>query len=174
MTAKARYRLFHPLLDTCFWIQAIHTVVVAGRSLGLHSIESNSYWSYFSAGTWIVSWLILMFLCLSSLLRDEFAEKLWQKAASSFAKLVFILPFLLAIMVETAEGSIIEYFKIVEHFVPSTTYNVRTATGIVHDHSIGGVGYNEYVGALYVLISMAKYTPVIFAGLIKWHRWREA
>lgn len=107
----------------------------------------------------------LYVLIFARRLRDEYVDKLWQRAARSFAILIMILPWLWI-----AAWTIKNIFIPDANWLPSDpkqplVYLRAASPGSISQHQVEGMDF--LVGLLWT------YSPPAFVVLYKWHAWRD-
>jgi hypothetical protein len=102
-------------------------------------------------------------------LRDEYAERLWQKTVASFAKIVLFLPWVymvLVLLLFLADRPMASWLPKdpLESIFPTLPFDEPKFKSVSWHES---QGISETIGWIW------KYAPFLFLALYKWHRWRE-
>lgn len=174
MKFPSRFQLYMPLVAACFWSKAaIWAVLYSG-------LVTNDYDRWPTAVFVPVavisklSMLVLLFLLAAWFMRDEYTEGLWRKAATAFAYLIVLMPLPILMTMYRFRLDIAEALRNQEHLVDPDLYNFRHTGSLVHDHAIGGMGFNEFVGINWIVSLSTTFVPFIFGGLILWFHWRAS
>lgn len=94
---KGGYRHYNRLMDISFWILLI---AYTRGLLSLTSVPQEYLFNQWKplnialGAIFLSTQILLIVLIMARSLRDEYAEKLWQKSAASFVKLLPLFPFL--------------------------------------------------------------------------------
>lgn len=107
----------------------------------------------------------LYVLIFTRSLRDEYVDKLWQRAARSFSIVVLTLPWLW-IITWTLKGLMLPNAK----WLPS---DPATALFELNGVDTTSVAQNQLAGMDFVLGAIWTFGPPVFALLYKWHAWRD-
>lgn len=168
---KSGYRHYNQLLDFAFWVLL---VAYARGLLGLAGVPGRYLFNAWPTinillGVFFISTqIVLIALILMRSLRDEYAERLWQKSAASFVRLLPLFPvlWLLGIFIFADQGG----------WLNSLRANPRMM--IIPNHAIlpnptESIGIYQFEGLNFVVLKLTQYFPLVFAALYKWHRWRD-
>lgn len=169
------YRHYNLLIDICFWVQFY---ISAKTALQLLEILPEPLYpaNWFGAvllalqfGLGLCSFFLLTVLLLVRRFRDEYAEKLWQKAAGTFAKALFLLPWIWVLSWSLAKamfGGIDWMFSLqIPELIHPDTYPVTT-------ESISP-GLRQLLALDVILALLWIFAPFTFAAIYKWYRWRD-
>ena len=168
---KAGYRHYNQWIDVIFWI----LLFGYARGLLLMAGFPRDYllaeWRPFHVGLGIIvmiAHVVMSLLIMMRSLRDEYAEILWQKSAASFVNLLPAAPLLwIAVNIAFADfGGWLNWLR------ANPEYKV------VPDHAVfpnpsGSIGLYQYEAINFTITKLTQYFPIVFAGLYKWHRWRD-
>lgn len=169
---KRIYPHYNLLIDICFWALLLYYF----RAF-LIGIDVPKAWLLASNPTFNlvlrIAVAIIQFgavvLIFMSRLRDEYAERLWHRAASTYVKFVLISPFLwmpFLVVLSQTEGGLDWYSAHPqEPLLPhgKRMPNPNNSLGILQFEVI-----NFLVAKLFALL------PLLFTGFYKWHRWRDS
>lgn len=114
---------------------------------------------------YIGSILLLYLLIFHSKLRDEYLDKLWQRAIRSFTYAIMALPWLWLL----TWGFKALFFK-EAHWLPADP-NVPILVMSGDDPT--SISQRQLDGVSFVLGMLWSYGPVLFVFLFKWHAWRD-
>lgn len=113
----------------------------------------------------LTSLLVLYAMIFTQRLRDEYVEKLWQRAARGFAMVILLLPWLW-LLTWAFKGLVMPeaYWLPTDPKQPLLPMTGDDPASISH-HQMDGVSY--------VLGKLWTYCPLVFVALFKWHAWRD-
>jgi len=113
----------------------------------------------------LLALLLLYVMIFASRLRDEYVEKLWQRAARDFAILILILPWIWLFAWN------IKSFVIPEvYWLPS---DPKVAIIPLWGDDPNSVSSLQMSGISFVLGRFWTFCPLVFVALFKWHAWRD-
>lgn len=171
---KRVYKHYNLMIDICFWF-----LIYADSKSFLQRFDvlptpfyPDNWWGDALYGVHLVLFDVCFFglylLLIIPKFRDEYAQKLWRNAASAFSYFVLLLPFLWFAAWQIA------------------SYNGRGALWMM-SHPIGrlghdffqlgdrlvNIGFHQLEGIDFLFHEMYEFFPIVFAGIYKWHRWRD-
>ncbi len=171
---KRIYKHYNLMIDICFWF----LVYANGKGLLQHfgvlpsPFYPDNWWgdSLYAVHLVLfdVSFFGLYVLLLVPKFRDEYARKLWRHAASAFSYFILLLPFLW-----------VAAWAIASRMGRGVVWLQQNPIGrIGHDFGNLGnrlidVGFHQLEGIDLLIHEMYEFFPVVFAGIYKWHRWRD-
>lgn len=165
------YRNYNAITDVCFWIMLFAFARTLAFGLSGHSISflTRQHPVGLAIGIAAVfSQLSLMALIFFRRFRDEYAERLWQQAARSFVKVILLLPFLwMGGWIFAGQlGGGTEWLR------------AHPDAQLIPQHGRfpnpkDSVGLYQFEVLNFAVLKTTSYFPLIFAGLYKWHRWRD-
>lgn len=168
---KGGYRHYNQLMDIAFW------VLLVAYTRGLLSLirVPREYllnqWPPLNIALGVIflfTQIVLIVLIMARSLRDEYAERLWQKSAASFVRLLPLFPILWI-------GSL---FIFADHGGWLNWLRANPNVVILPDHVLlpnptRSVGLYQFEGLNFVVLKLTQYFPLVFAALYKWHRWQD-
>lgn len=155
-----RFSLYNPLIDIAVWIFVVSFVVamtVAYADLGT-AIERPLLAMVTIVG--YANWLFCAFLVCARFMRDEFAEAVWQRAATYFTVIIVVLPTV----------AVIGFYVLSPYLGSGASGPSAAAKAAIAAYPDPRTW--EKVGALRLANYIAAYVPALFLILYKWHRWR--
>lgn len=165
------YRHYNTLMDVAFWVLLVAYTRGLLRLAGVPGayLLDTSPWANLAMGvTFLALQILLIMLIVMPRWRDEYAESLWQKAAATFVKMLPLFPLLWFVGISAAfdHGDWLDWLR------------ANPAIGILPDHALlpnpgRSVGIHQFEGINFVILKITQYFPLIFAGIYKWHRWRD-
>ena len=168
---KSGYRHYNRLMDISFWILLVAYTRGLLSQTGVPQEYLLDQWQPLNiilGAIFLSTQIVLIVLIVARSLRDEYAEKLWQKSAASFVKLLPLFPIL------WLAG--IFLFADQNGWLNSLRANPRLS--ILPDHLVlpnptNSIGIYQFEGLNFVVLKLTQYFPLLFAALYKWHRWRD-
>ncbi len=168
---KVGYRHYNTLMDVAFWV----LFVAYARGLlrragvpGAYLLDTSPSANLALGVIFLILQLLLILLIVIPHWRDEYAERLWQKAAATFVKMLPLFPLLwfVGISVASDHGNLLDWLR------------ANPDIGILPDHALltnpgRSIGIHQFEGVNFVILKITQYFPLIFAGMFKWHRWRD-
>lgn len=168
---KVGYRHYNAIMDLAFWVLLVGYVRGVLRLLGVPGNYLFDHWPRFNialSAVFLIMQVTLITLIMIRHLRDEYAEQLWQKAAASFVKVLPIFPLLwiAGIYLIADQGGWLNWLR------------ANPDTLILPDHATlpnpqNSAGIHQFEGLNFVILKLTQYFPLLFAGMYKWHRWRD-
>jgi hypothetical protein len=157
MAKMTRYSLYYRLMDVGFAAGAL-LLALEIAEYGFSMPLPEPLYTPLGLAMFFVSFVTATFCVFARFMRDDFAELLWQKAAGTVLKALFILPIPLAILIGllVIQGNI---------DVPDADFS---APGI--SQSDGGA----VIGIIYSFIYVWVFAPILFTFAFQWHRWRAS
>ena len=172
MRFKLTYRQYDSFVDVLFYLNVIILLTFVAQFLGWHPKSTAEMYRIDFVIVMALEFLIKIGSFVAIFwrgLRDEYAERLWQAAAASFAKVVLFIPWfvVLAMLALYLSG----------HPIASLLPDDPLASilpGPLHlERKFESVGIHEFDGIYYAIGWIWKYAPFLFISLYKWHRWRD-
>lgn len=166
---KVNYRNYDGLMDWLFYLNLLFIADVLIDPFGLHAGMASGPLS----GVQIALLSFELALKFSSFiaifwtgLRDEYASRLWQMAATTFTKIMLFLPLawiLITLVLYLIDQPLLSWLP--DDPKASILGQDKIETPRVGMHELDGIHFT--LGLLF------KYAPVLFIGLYKWHRWQN-
>ncbi|MCC6926923.1 hypothetical protein [Novosphingobium sp.] len=171
-TRNAIRRNYNLLIDICFWIQ----FYVQGKALlqdfrilpePLYSQSDFGQFLYRLQLTleYPSGWILIFLLAFSSF-RDEFCERIWARAATSFAKFLVLFPTI--------------WYGILLTFLPWSNEELVKfmLPNLLPPHmelvpNLENIGMIQLQAMNFMLMEIVLVLPVLLAGFYKWNRWRS-
>ena len=122
------------------------------------------FWQWEGSGVLIA----LIVLIIARSLRDEYAERIWQKSAASFVNLLPLFPILWlgGIFIFADQGGWLNWLRANPNATILPDYmNLSNPTR--------SVGIHQFEGLSFVVLKLTQYFPLVFVAIYKWHRWRD-
>lgn len=171
ITWKGVYRHYNHLMDIAFW------VLLFAYTRGLLSLTDlpREYllmqWRPLSLALgilFLLTQVVLIILIMARSLRDEYAERLWQKSAASFVNLLPLFPVLWigAIFIFADNGGWLDWLR------ANPNETILPAYMKLSNHS-RSIGIYQFEGLSFFVLKLTQYFPLVFAAIYKWHRWRD-
>jgi hypothetical protein len=158
-----RFQLYNWLMEACFWVSAgILAWIVLGKSLP----AVGAYMRPFGSAVRIlmnIDILLAVFLVAARFMRDEFAERIWQRSAHRFVNLVVIGPFAVII-------GIVVFLRQIKAALPDLLPDQLIA--ILAKEPDPAYVFFIGIGATFVLV--AQFVPLFFIIIYKWSLWRDS
>jgi hypothetical protein len=172
MKFKLTYRQYDLFVDVLFYLNIFILGTFVAQSFGWHPQSEAEMFRF----DFLAVMVLELFVKIGSFvaifwrrLRDENAERLWQAAAASFAKIVMFIPWVWM-------AAVLVLF-LIDHPMNSLLPSDPSASiipGPDKAHSkLVKVSLHELDGFSYAIGWIWKYTPFLFLSLYKWNRWRE-
>ena len=168
---KGVYRHYNHLIDLAFW------VLLVAYTRGLLNLAEvpREYllmqWKPLNLTlgiVFILTQIVLIVLIIARSLRDEYAERIWQKSAASFVNLLPLVPILWlgGIFIFADQGGWLNWLRANPNATILPDYmNLSNPTR--------SVGIHQFEGLSFVVLKLTQYFPLVFAAIYKWHRWRD-
>ena len=150
-------------IDVAFWVTLAMSMIALTRNLGLHSFITTGIISVFSIPLQIFMWISLIALVTVPQLRDEYAEKLWHRAAIGFVYIVILIPPIMMILGASFQTPIEAWLE-----------GLNTSSFIFRSSAKSGPAVQQFYGVMKITLLIAAYAPLVFVSLYKWHRWRDS
>jgi hypothetical protein len=172
MKFKLTYRQYDLFVDVLFYLNIVILGTFVAQFLGWRpQSEAEMFrWDFLAGMALELIVKIGSFLAIFwRALRDEYAERLWQKTAASFAKIVLFLPWAYMFII------LVLYLadRPLNSWLPSDPQQSLFPQLPFEKSSFTRVSLHELDGLTYAIGWIWKYAPFLFISLYKWHRWRE-
>ncbi|MFM5954164.1 MAG: hypothetical protein ACKOPE_07670 [Novosphingobium sp.] len=113
----------------------------------------------------LLALLATYLLIFASRLRDEYVDRIWQRAARSFAMAILALPWLW-LLVWNAKG----FIDPTARWLPTDPHELVLPAWGDFPNSASAL---QLGGVSYVFGGLFTFAPFAFVGLYKWHAWRD-
>lgn len=166
---KLNYRNYDSLMDWLFYLNLLFIAHDLIDPIGAHAGMASGPLSWFQIA--LVAFELTLktgnFIAIFwAALRDEYASRLWQMAATSFTKATLFMPLAwiaLTLILYLADRPLYTWLPT----APGASI-IGEAPPQVSKASI-----HELDGIHFMIGLLFRYAPVLFIGLYKWHRWRD-
>lgn len=161
---------YNLLIDICFWVLFLYYLRLFLVSQGVPEWLLLRDVPVLNRIFWLMAVIVqngAVLLILFGRLRDEYAERLWRQAASTYVKFVLISPFLWGpLLVYLDRSGTLAWYGAnpQELFLPLGIRmpNPGNSTGILQLEAIN-----------FLVAKLFAFLPLLFTGCYKWHRWRD-
>ncbi|MFU7528864.1 hypothetical protein [Qipengyuania sp. ASV99] len=169
---KKLYRFYDPLVD--FTVYMMIPLVLYAKGLRLFmtrdeliALPTSPAHDMIFFGVWI----LMVFLFAAKFMRDEFAQKIWNRAASTFAYFVVFLPYVLVVLSGLFVKDIYLWFEaggvaFVDSLDTPPPFPTAKDPADVRQ-------FVMFYGVFETLIEIFTWSPVLFFAIYKFHRWRD-
>jgi hypothetical protein len=172
MKFKLTYRQYDLFVDVLFYLNIVILGTFVAQFLGWRpqSEAETLRWDFVAIMALELLVKIGSFVAIFwRALRDEYAERLWQKSAATFAKIVLFLPwvYMLVTLVLFLIGRPLNSWlpsDPLQSIFPRLPFDQPKFIK-VSIHELDGI--HETIGYIW------KYAPFLFISLYKWHHWRD-
>lgn len=158
-----RYQLYNHLMNISFWISIAYLVRLCGQLAGVPALPVPDL-VYLGFGALTLANLFLaIFLVLARFMRDEFAERIWQLAATRFVYFLIAVPTVAAISLSLLRKQLRAAMND-SWMDPYLLAELRADPDVV---------WIFYGGAGNALILFSLFAPAVFVCLYRWCLWRQ-
>jgi hypothetical protein len=172
MKFKLTYRQYDLFVDLLFYLNILVLATFVAQSLGWQPQSEAEMLRFDFVANMALELLVKVGSFLAIFwrgLRDEYAERLWQKTAATFAKIVLFIPWVY--MLVTLGMSWVD--RPVITWLPSNPLESMFPIFPFEKPEFNSVSYHELTGVHETIGWIWKYAPFLFLSLYKWNRWRE-
>lgn len=172
---KRLQKHFNLMIDVCFWGQAIVLFKILLMRLGVLPTPffPDNWWGdllYLIQNIVHLGSIFALFpILLLPFLRDEYADRLWKKAATAFTSLLILSPLIWWLGWRLDEYLGRGPYWWADHPPGRIGPDVLKLGDICRN-----VGFHQLEGIDIVLGFMFLFLPLAFATLYKWYRWRAS
>jgi hypothetical protein len=172
MKFKLTYRQYDLFVDVLFYLNIVILGTFVAQFLGWRpQSEAETFrWDFVANMALELLVKIGSFVAIFwRALRDEYAERLWQKSAATFAKIILFIPW--AYMLITL--GLFWAGRPLNSWLPSDPLQSIFPRMPFEEPRFYRVSLHEFDGIHEMIGWIWKYAPFLFISLYKWHRWRE-
>ncbi|MFM5952803.1 MAG: hypothetical protein ACKOPE_00655 [Novosphingobium sp.] len=160
----SRFQLYLRLVDVCFWLTLIFFTRLGLKILGILPEDLPQPFSAIYSIVLAFAFVLAPFLVCARFMRDEYAERIWHRAAQRFVYFLMVIPMLSGLALALVEQQIEQ----------------SAQSGSLHQALAAIIGSNpdpvvQFVNGFGIaIILFGIFGSLSFVCIYKWCLWRDA